>query len=93
MSGTCNRVGKPEESGLGGGARQVARRRLHPLLRLFRVAMSPKSTSNRAQDINSLPKTCIDGLKDVSLPLGSISHPYSPSSVLQGPYCFIHKFT
>ena len=86
MSGTYNRVGKPEGGGLGGGERRVARRGLHPLLRLFRVAMSPKAPAIGDQDINILPKTCIDGLRHVSLPLRSFSHPYSPSSVLHGPF-------
>ena len=47
VSGKCNRVGKPEEGGVDGGAGWVARRGLHPLLRLLRVAMNPRSTSNR----------------------------------------------
>ena len=64
-------MGKLEEGGLGGGAGRVAIRELYPLLRLFRVAMSPKAPAIGAQDINRWPKTCIDGLRDVSLSLGS----------------------
>ena len=48
--------------------------------------MSPRSASHR-------PKHAYDGLKDISLPLESISDPCLPCSALHSSYCLSHDFT
>ena len=63
-------------SGTAGGG-------LYFLLGLFRVAVSPRSTSYKP----------IEGLRDISLTLGPISDPYFPSSTLHGPHCLNRDFT
>ena len=75
-----------EGSGVDGEGGWTAKGRLYHPLGLFRLAMSPRSASHR-------PKNALDGLRDVSLPLGSISDPCLPCSALHGFYCLSHGFT
>ena len=51
------------EGGAGGGGGWEARGRLNPPIKLFGLAISPRSASHR-------PQTCFNGVRDVSLSLG-----------------------
>ena len=77
-------IGVGGVSGRGGWA---ARGRLKPPLGLFGLAMSPRSTSHRPM------QTCSEGLRDVSLSMGSISDLCLPCSTLHGSHCLTHEFT
>ena len=56
----CYKSGWVGGDGVDGGGGGAAGGRLYPPLRLFRLAMSPKSASHRS----------LDSLRDVSPPLG-----------------------
>ena len=58
--------------GLVGGEGRAAGGRLKPLLGLLKLAMRTRST------MATIGPTCLEGLTDLSLPLGSISDPSLP---------------